>query len=244
MAEPPESMDFSEDVALLKRMTPMASRVHVVAADALLSQFNALSQGEGDEIEKRILAVRLVAEAMSALEDFGALCRAVRKREEGGIISNYLKYSPGDISEVFREIVEGSFGWNYLRLYVPMKFVNNEDQADEENPVLDLDVIIGSSAKWQQVTGMIELYNSVKHGFRVLDDSSLDMENAEGGPTLYLLTRDSEAEPLKLNKLWDWPERAKMVIQTCAEGWKQLADLVCFMHDNNYGVKLTEPPST
>lgn len=222
----------------------MASRVHVVAANALLNQFNALSQEEGDEREKRILAVRLVAEAMSALEDFGALCRAVRLREEhGGIISNYLGYDPGDISEVYQEIQKQSGAWNYLRLYVPQKYVDLDDSEDP-NPFWSLDLILGAAAKWHQVEGAIFAYNSVKHGFRVLDGPSSDMENALEGPTLYLLAKNAEAEPLKLIKLWDWPEKAKMVIDTCADGWKLLAHLVCEMHDDNIGLELTEPPSS
>ena len=221
--------DWSNEIRLLRKLVPMATSVHVLAADALLKEFRRVSRKPGREHETKIFAAKLVAEAMSALEDFGALCNAVRKCGKRGIISPYLDYKPGDISKVYEKIQKEQFPWNYLKLPYPQEILEEPD-PDKANVALDLDLIIGSAAKWQQVRGMVEVYNGVKHGFRVLS-SSPDTENAAEDESLYFLTNKGAQEIFQLGKFRDWPERAMMVIQICAEGWRLLAGYVIFLHE-------------
>ncbi len=245
MAQPTD-VDWPREIRVLRQLLPMATTVHVVATEALLRQFTKLRQKPGYEQKTKVLAFKLIAEAMSALEDFGALCRAVRLRGNGGIIWNYREYRPGAISKVYKAIQKEGFGWNYLRLYAPAEYVNNPD-ADNPNLLMDLNLIINSTAKWQQASGMIDVYNRAKHGFTVLaappEEENSTPRAGDSDTTIYVLSNvraDGQPEYLRLQKFSEWPEKAKMVVETCADGWRQLAELVIFMHE--HGDLAAEPP--
>lgn len=245
MAQPTDT-DWPREISVLRQLLPMATTVHVLTTDVLLRRFRQLHKKPDGHQEAKVLAIKLIAEAMSALEDFGALCRAIRRRGDGGLLWNYRKYGQGEISDVYKTILEGGLGWNYLRLYAPAEYVNNPD-ADNPNLIWDLDLIINATAKWQQASGMIDLYNRVKHGFTVLAALPEEEESTQAGDgdTVYLLAefrQDGQPEYIPVQKLSEWPEKAKMVVETCSEGWRQLAELVIYMHEHSDLAYPAPPP--
>ena len=237
------SPDWSSEIALLQKLMPMASEVHIVAGDALLRRFTAASKKPGREQEAKVLAVRLIAEAMSALEDFGALCRAVRLRGDRGIMWHYRYYgtredqaSPQRVADIYKEIVKENFPWNYLRLPWPEEYFNNPD-ADDPNLIEGLSLVMGASAKWHQAKGFLKVYNRAKHGFTVLDGPG------DSAYALAEVSQSGQAKWLRINKCTEWPPRAKMVIATCADGWRQLAGLVILLYEHSYDLNLKPDPS-
>lgn len=228
----PTDVDWLSEIRILRQLLPMATTVHVVTTDALLRRYRQLRTKPDGQQAAKVVAIKVIAEAMSALEDFGALCRAVRRRGDGGLLWNYRNYPPGDISDVYKAIQEEGFGWNYLRLYVPAEYVNNPD-ADNPNLILDLDLIINSTAKWQQASGMLDVYNRVKHGFTVLAAHPEDVDDDDTIVVLLKIRSDGQPEYGRITKFGEWPEKAKMVVETCADGWRQLAELVIFMHEHH-----------
>ena len=105
MAQPTD-IDWPREISVLRQLLPMATTVHVLTTDVLLRRFRQVHKKPDGHQEAKVLAIKLIAEAMSALEDFGALCRAVRLRGDGGLLWNYRKYGQGEISEVYKAIQE------------------------------------------------------------------------------------------------------------------------------------------
>ncbi len=231
MAQPTD-IDWPREIRVLRQLLPMATTVHVLTTDVLLRRFRQVHKKPDGQQEAKVLAIKLIAEAMSALEDFGALCRAIRLREDGGLLWNYRKYRQEEISGVYKTILEGGLGWNYLRLYAPAEYFNNPD-AENPNLIMDLNLIINSTAKWQQASGMIDVYNRVKHGFTVLAAHPEEPADDDTILVLYKIRSDGQPEYGLIPKYGEWPEKAKRVVETCADGWKQLAGLVIYMQEHS-----------
>ncbi len=84
----------SEDTTLmtiefLRDYASFGSRGHLLLVQAIEEKMRAVD----DANAKKLLTVKIYQEFMSALEDLGALCIAIRHRDEGmGLVYNYLTY--------------------------------------------------------------------------------------------------------------------------------------------------------
>ena len=99
-------MDWTRERDALLDMCVTASRSHLVAAQALWNAMATDGDTQPTPGDQKILATKLAAEEMSALEDLGALVWAVGHRaEHGGVIRAYLAYPPRSAQAVYEAIV-------------------------------------------------------------------------------------------------------------------------------------------
>src|SRR5258706_9086560 len=76
-------------INFLRDYNEFGSRGHLLAVSAIKQSFSTLT----DDDNKKILAVKAFGEFVSALEDLGAICIAVRHRDDGvGIVYAFLTY--------------------------------------------------------------------------------------------------------------------------------------------------------
>ena len=107
---------------------------------------------------------------------------------------------------------------------------------------MDLDLIVSSTAKWQQASGMIDVYNRVKHGFTVLAAHPEEVDDEDTIVVLFKIRSDGQPEYGRITKFGEWPEKAKMAVETCADGWRRLAELVIYMHEHGDLAYPAPPP--
>ncbi len=227
--------DWSAEISLLRTLVPVASSVHVVTSDALWRGFKKACRAPNGEHDQAIVTIKLITEAMFALEDLAALCLAVRNRASG-IAYQYRKYKIGDPSEVYKHILQSGFPWSYLRIFAPPEYINDPD-AENPNALWDLNSILGSAASWHQAPKMLELFNRSKHGFFIVKGSTASQLDV-----ITSVAEDGAVTRVVIDHLREWCDRSRMVIQTCSDGWRALANLVIFMHERGYD--LSDLPST
>jgi len=223
-----KTVDWSAEISLLRALEPVASRVHVVAAEALWGRFEQARRVPNGERDQGIVTVKLITEAMFAMEDSAALCLAVRNRTDRGMAYQYRHYRIGAPKQVYEHIVQGGFPWSYLRLSAPQEYVNNP-YADDPDLLSGLNLVLGSAARWYQAKGLVDLFNRSKHGFFIVEGAT-----ASELKVIMEIKGDGEVQAVTINDFREWCDRSRMVIRTCADGWRDLAELVIFMYEQGY----------
>ena len=125
-------------IRFLRDYEEFGSLGHLYAADAMLAVIQAANNSD----KKKLLAAKIYSEYMAALEDLGALCIAVRHRDEGvGIIYNYLTYEikkksapPTSVEEIYGLVKNGGGLKTALRL--PLL-----DEIIQRTSTLDMNIL-------------------------------------------------------------------------------------------------------
>ena len=154
--------------------------------------------------EKKLLAVKIYSEFMAALEDLGALCLAVRQRDEGvGIVYNYLTYETRNIKQIF-ELAQNGNGLT-IALRLP-----SLDEIIQQSSDLNFDMLAkhykecnvflaqaGTTYLFNKNRVYIRAYNKTKHGFVVVHDRhTFQAEDILIVPdTSWIVDKNSEYKP-------------------------------------------------
>jgi len=120
---------------------------------------------------KKLLAVKVYAEFMSAIEDLGALCIAIRHRDDrNGLIYAYLTcgqrgnpYAPDTSLRDIFELMQPGLGFASALKVPSLQELLEDNPALNESPVLYL----------FDARGLVRAYNKTKHGFVVVEDSNI-----------------------------------------------------------------------
>src|SRR5688572_2022789 len=116
---PLRTASWDAEIHALQDLTVTAVRSHRIAAEALREAFIAASDQESGVVLQKILMAKIAAEFVQAIEDLGALAVAVARRDDGGVLHQYIAYSLKHV-EVFYEQVHGSVPLHeLLRLPAP-----------------------------------------------------------------------------------------------------------------------------
>ncbi|MEW6241639.1 MAG: hypothetical protein AB1564_12595 [Chloroflexota bacterium] len=158
---------------------------HLCIANALAERISFSS----DPKERSLLAVKMYSELISALEDLGALCIAIRHREEGlGIVYNYLSYgqshnphSPKTSTRKMFELCNVDSRVLVTALNLPAledvvrSFPAESKTFSQLYSVLNQFLPYAANLylyKDRQVDVVMRAYNKMKHGFVVVDNAA------------------------------------------------------------------------
>ena len=174
--------DVGTQVAIkfLRDYHEFGSRSHLLTALAL----KAAIDSNPDDDDKKVLAVKLFAEYMSALEDLGAMCVAIRHRdEEMGLIYSFLTYKltnttrslKTSIVEMFKLLQSGNGLSTGLRL-PPLSDIISADSSLLKIRFQDLyhqandELKLAADTYLKNKRALVRAYNKTKHGFVVVND--------------------------------------------------------------------------
>jgi hypothetical protein len=202
-----DAADTNPAIVFLDHHAAYGGRSHLETALALSIALDTII----DDDVKTMLAVKVYAEFISSLEDFGALCVAVHHRESiQGIIRSYLRYDQHRVKPAPSICVSGIFKLalppdriqTALRLpqladvlaQTPKAIHDNVIRAYQETDRLLLEV-----AKTYLFDGQayIRAYNKAKHGFVVDRDTRWlhpDGSAISPGETWIIAERASERD--------------------------------------------------
>lgn len=179
-----DSLDVGTMVAVrfLRDYQGFGSRGHLVAASSIS---DAIASTQEPDAQK-LLAVKLFTEFMAALEGLGALCIAVRHRDEGaGLVYSYLTYGTRaplapttTLSEIYSIVREGdglSAGLN-----LPSLGEITDAHAEFSNSALsrlyfEANVLLSQASNIYLIEdrALVRAYNKTKHGFVVVNDQNI-----------------------------------------------------------------------
>lgn len=170
-------------IHFLRDYADFGSLGHLLTINALQDK---ISTSENIDT-KKVLNVKIYQEFMAALEDLGALCIAIRHRDDGlGLIYNYLTYgqqprkgkpSPPETSlkAIYKFLAKGD-GLTSALLLPSLNDIVKAFPALSKTilPSLyqELDILLTQAGKLYLVEdeSLIQAYNKTKHGFVVLSD--------------------------------------------------------------------------
>lgn len=184
-----ESTQESVIVRFLDNYRTYGSFGHLWAAQSFQEAI-----GTADDIKRRqLLTVKIYGEFVSAIEDLGALCVAIKHRnDELGLIYAYLTYGQGRnpnapktrLPEILRLMEDGDGLTSALAL-PSLADILSRNPALSNTILPDLyqqtnTVLAVASKSYSASDGLlVRAYNKVKHGFVVVDDLSLFGDHPE-----------------------------------------------------------------
>jgi len=138
-------------------------------------------------VRKKLLAVKVYAEFMSAIEDLGALCIAIRHRDDrNGLIYAYLtcgqRGNPDapdtSLRDIF-ELMQPGLGFASALMVPNLQELLADNPALKESPVPqlydELGTLLSTASKVYlfDERALVRAYNKTKHGFVVVEDSNI-----------------------------------------------------------------------
>lgn len=165
--------DIGTQVAIkfLRDYHEFGSRSHLLTALALKTAIDS----NLDDDDKKVLAVKLFAEYISALEDLGAMCIAIRHRDEDmGLVYSFLTYRPTNV-EMFKFFQSDDGLTTGLRLpslndiisadpsLLKIRFQDLYHEANDE-------LKLAADTYLKNNYALVRAYNKTKHGFVVVND--------------------------------------------------------------------------
>lgn len=186
-----QNKDNSITLRFLRDYQGFASRGHLVTASALRERMHTSDEAD----ERKLLAVRVYAEFIAALEDLGALCIAIRHRNDDmGLVYGYLTYGQTrnahapktSLREIFKLISTG----NVLAVTLCLPTIKDISQAAPELMETALPQLYAETNMILNQVGktylhdngtLVRIYNKTKHGFVVIsDDHVFDPKHGTG----------------------------------------------------------------
>ena len=177
-------MDIGTSVAVrfLRDYQGFGSRGHLLAVESLSESIRSTR----DDDARKLLAVKVFAELMAALENLGALCIAVRHRDDSvGLVYSFLTYEsrekmapPTKVREMY-DLVRGGDGLTRgLKLPSLADIIAaHEKFAESTLPKLysEANILLSQAANVYLVDerSLVRAYNKTKHGFVVVNDHHL-----------------------------------------------------------------------
>lgn len=167
-------------ISFLRDYNEFGSRSHLLTANAIKNAIDS----SADADDKKVLAVKAYSEFISALEDLGAICIAVRHRDDGrGIVYAFLTYGQTrnrfapktSLREIFRLCQSGN-GLSEALLLPPLEAILSleSDLRPTILPTLyqQANVFLSQagSAYLHENGAFVRAYNKTKHGFVVVKD--------------------------------------------------------------------------
>lgn len=183
MQNHPSNIGRAVVLNFLNEYGQFGAKGHLAAAEALMHRIRA----SRDDDERRLLAVKIYAEFIAAMEDIGALCIAIRHRQDSaGLVYAYLTYGqvrrPGSpatkLNKLFEAALDGNGLANALELpdlstvfrNVPsIKHFPTPSLYEEANKVLAM----VAKAYLHDNGAYVRAYNKTKHGFVVVKDEHM-----------------------------------------------------------------------
>lgn len=181
--------DMENKIAInfLRDYSEFGSRSHLLAVNAIKQSFPLLT----DIDDKKILAVKAFEEFISGIEDLGAICIAVRHRDEGlGIVYAFLTYQSRkpfapktSLKTIFQLCQAGNglvdalhlptletvlAGMPELRTTLAPTFYTEANKLLAE----------AASVYLQEDSAFIRAYNKTKHGFVVVKNCNTFLVNS------------------------------------------------------------------
>lgn len=173
-------------VNFLRDYNEFGSRGHLLAVNAIRQNFST----QTDDDDKKVLAVKAFGEFVSALEDLGAICIAVRHRDDGlGIVYSFLTYQSQKplapktkLKEVFQLCQSGNGLVDALHLPTleqilagmpELQSTSASSLYKQANTFLSQ----AASAYLSENGATIRAYNKTKHGFVVVKNRNTFQSN-------------------------------------------------------------------
>lgn len=179
-----DSTDIGTSVAVrfLRDYQGFGSRGHLLAASSVSSSLASAQ----DSDTRKLLAVKLFAEFMAALENLGGLCIAVRHRDEGaGIVYSFLTYGtsaplapPTTLSAIYNLVRDGDGLSVGLGLPSLAEIISAHQQFSESTlPTMynEANILLSQAANVYLIDdrALVRAYNKTKHGFVVVNDQHI-----------------------------------------------------------------------
>ncbi len=201
-------MDIGTSVAVrfLRDYQGFGSRGHLLTASSLSASIASTQ----DQDARKLLAVKVFAELMASLENLGALCIAVRHRDEGvGLVYSFLTYeskaplAPTTTVRAMYDLVRDGHGLTRgLRLPSLADIIAaREEFAESTLPTMynEANVLLSQAANVYLVDerALVRAYNKTKHGFVVVNDHQLfqpDPPSIDPG-TAWIVAKNPSYDP-------------------------------------------------
>lgn len=164
-------------ISFLRDYNEFGSRGHLLAVQAIKQSFVTLANDD----DKKVLAVKAFGEFVSALEDLGAICIAVRHRDDDlGIVYAFLTYEtrkPFAPKTSLKKIFQLCRAGNGLEDALLLPSINNiilgmPELGSTSAPTLyrEANILLSQAASvfLQEDNAVIRAYNKTKHGFVVV----------------------------------------------------------------------------
>src|SRR5271157_3582417 len=193
-------------ISFLRDYHEFGSRGHFLTVNALKTAMLAAD----DLDDKKVLAIKAYEEFVSALEDLGAICIAVRHRDDApGLIYAFLSYETRtkfapktSLNQVFTFCQNGDGLTSGLRLPTLSEVLAGAPSLkDSILPTFynEVNVFLAKAAfAYLQLDGaLIRAYNKMKHGFIVIKDRhALQAEPPLYSPnTAWIVAKNSSYNP-------------------------------------------------
>lgn len=162
----------------LRNYAEFGSRGHLFSARALQERMRSTENSD----ERKLLAVKVYAEFIAALEDLGALCIAICHRNEGvGLVYSYLTYGqprkPKSPKTTVKQMFEMTIQGNALTSALQLPSLTEISKLAPESPVIpqlykETDILLTQAANAYLLhdSAFVRAYNKTKHGFVVVSD--------------------------------------------------------------------------
>ncbi len=174
--------DVGTQVAIkfLRNYHEFGSRVHLLTATVLSKAIEKAT----DTDDQKLLAIKVFSEFMSALENLGAMCIAIRHRdEELGIVYSFLTYGmtkdksapPTTLRQIFEILKSGDGLVSGLHL-PPLEEVFKTHRLSSQEDILTMyretNIVLSQAAAMYlaENQALVRAYNKTKHGFVVVSD--------------------------------------------------------------------------
>lgn len=167
-------------IKFLRNYHEFGSRVHLLTATILSETIEKAT----DTNDQKLLAIKVFSEFISALENLGAMCIAIRHRDEGlGFVYSFLTYGmtkdksapPTTLRQMFEMLKSADGLVNGLRL-PPLEeiFKTHRLSSQEDIPTMyrETNIALSQAAATYlaQDQAAVRAYNKTKHGFVVVSD--------------------------------------------------------------------------
>ena len=175
----PSAIDQAREDQFLEEHITAGALIHEETAKAL----GAALRGETDTNRRELLALRVFAEYVSALETMGAWGWAIRSRSEAPLlIDAFLSYAPADVLTFYEFVSTHSGELRELLDLPPTQVITDAFRKGGTAHAgllgdfikLDRNLKTASEHYFHPQEIFLTTYNKAKHGAPILHDSNLD----------------------------------------------------------------------
>jgi hypothetical protein len=171
---------LSRDIKALADLRDLAKVNRLLVVDLLRRAIREGQPPAGVEAARyeKILRAKMFQEYVLGLEELGALCHAVRRRYENGILYQYLNYKPENV-EAFYQLVRQERQVHLDQLLMlparyEMRAKLSPEQATEMFEFFDnFSEWLPQCAEAYLTEPMVDAMNKIKHGFVIIEDASV-----------------------------------------------------------------------